>query len=818
MPITSTPAYRARDTEQTKDIVLVVKIDGLDTILSNRPLFSPAYYGAPGLVYGMLDLVYGGGSVVDASVDYRDILSLDGSTMTVSQKLEPEQGRASVSQFTLGFIDKDEFVTRLCTPGELIPDVLGAAFEVFIGYKGLAYPEEFLRVFRGYVTSINYNAGMYQFQLSDPNMKRRQRIFTDATTVLTSSIDAVTTAISVDSVSGFYSQATIPDSSISLLLRIDDELISYTAATGTMFAGGQRGFDGTVAVPHDVDSTVTAAFQMTGNVIDLALKLMLSGWESDWISGEPIVSLGVAPDTTAIVFPEGVDVIQDYGLVVGDSVTVTGAAIGNNGTRLITAIYDSATTTNNIVSTGATFTAEPTTSGTVGFTSQYNTFPVLAGLKLKPTDVDIEGHQNIKTTWVGGADYSYSFIIQGAENSGKTFIESELYLPVGLYSLTRRGLLSVGITKPPVGQAPRVTLNADNVLDPSKIRTQRAINNRKFFNRVDYSYDEDVNGEFLSYTSTIDSNSLSVIGLAQTLPIKSRGGRTGTTSNVFGRQANLILSRYKNGALVIDLEVTYGAGNLLEAGDVIILTDDGQLQIPNYETGQRLLGSQFFEVEDRQLDLKSGKVKLRLISGIGAATTDRFGIVSPSSLITGGSSSAVVITGSYGATTGTEWTKWIDYIGQDVTVHNADWTHVGTVTLAAVTGSPPNVFQFSSSLGFTPASGYIVDIPYYPTSTDPSYYATYKNTYVFADPQVAVTSGTSSTVFDVGGGDIAKFFVGSIIRVHNATFSNSSSDTTITGISGTTITVGTALGFTPTAGDKVELIGFADQQAGYRMV
>lgn len=842
MPIQATPNYIAGNALQTKQIVVVVSITGLDDVFISTQMSngSGATYG-DGSTYGMFGLYYGNtfSSVFDAGGAVRDILSVERSSMTISQKVEPEQGRASVSQFSLSFIDKDTFMTQLISPGIIIPEIMGAEVFVRLGYAGLFYPSDYLTVFRGYVSGVTSNAGMVTLQLSDPNLKRRQQIFNSNTTLLTGNlIVEATSTVPVTSTTGLYATVQGPTGTQGASLtyvQIDSEIISYdsTAMTGTSLVGATRGALGTTIAIHASGASVSTIVAITDTAMNLALQFMLSGWGGPWLSDVAIKNIGTVEGIGAVAnkiqLPDGVSAVDDYNLVEGDGFAISGAATGgNDGNFQIVAIQNNGAYTNNVLVLqtylGASpgFTAETNTAAVAALRSQYDVLPLDCGLKLTPKDVDVVSHIAIQQTWTSSPSYSYKFTITAAESSGKTFLESQVYLPIGCYSLTKRGQLSVGITKPPVGGASVVTLNADNILNPESIRLSRALNNRKFFNQIQFQYDVQLDGTYSSTFVTFDSVSLSLIGFLNTLPITSTGGTTDLgTGSIFENQANLLLSRYSKGAQLIELTVNYGAGNLIEAGDLVIINDNGTLQVANLTNGTRNLGTQYFEVENRSLDIKTGNVKLTLVSGIGAQTTDRFGIVSPSSILAGvQTSSQITISDSYGALyPGNEPKKWVGYIGQLVTVHSADYSVTGTTYLVSQDTTNQYIMNLSPPLSFTPAADYVLDIPDYPTSTDPLVQAVYKNTFAFADPQVAVVSGASDTFFDVGAGDIAKFFVGSIIVVHNTSFSVLSPECVVLEKIGNTVVTSTSLGFTPAAGYLVELIGFSyDGGAAYRFV
>lgn len=849
MPIQATQDYKDQNTLQKKQIIVVVKIDGLDDVFSSSQISDIMHVYGDGSSYGDTGLLYGGGvfdSVFSAGGIVRDYLSVDKSTLAISQKVEPEQGRASVSQFSLTFIDKDSYMTQLVSPGIILPEILGREVTVFLGYADLIYPTDFLTVFRGYVSGVTSIAGLVTLQLSDPNLKRRQQLFSDYTTTLSAGVDASVTTIPITSAGGLsgapglYMSVTAGNgdtSDVITYIQIDDEIISYDPANvspnDTSLLGVTRGALGTTAILHDVAAPVAQIISLSDTAINLALQIMLSGWGGYWKTGVEIKNVGyidgIGATPTKIQMPDGVDAADTYGLVEGDYITLDGSAYGPNiGNFLIVAMSDAVGYTNNVLTLetniGGTpaFTSDLDTTGTGSLRSQYDVLPLNCGLKLTPKDVDVAGHVSLQQTWLSDPGYSYRFLITESDSSGKTFLESQIYLPIGCYSLTKRGQLSVGITRPPVGGAAVVTLDQDNVIDPEKIRETRALNNRKFFNQVQFQYDERLDGTFESSYITFDSASLSLIGFLNTLPITSRGGRTSLrTNDIFQNQANLLLGRYARGAQLIEMTVNYGAGNLIEAGDLVIVTDDGNLQVANFATGTRDLGTQYFEVENRTLNIKTGNVQLTLVSGIAAQTTDRFGIISPSSILAGiQDASQITISDSYGAIfPGNEPKKWKPYIGQLITIHSADYSVTGTTTLVSQDAINQYIMNLSPPLSFTPAAGYIVDIPDYPVSVDPLSSAMYKNTFAFADPRIGITGGSSGTVFTVASGDISKLFAGATILVHNSTFSILSDEVKVVSAVGTTVTVDTDLGFTPASGQYVELVGFsADGGAAYRFL
>lgn len=830
MPLNPNSNYLLQVPAAVQRVVIIAEIVGVPYYFSTTAGLSVEEFDHYGdsIFYGDVGLVYGGERLSMDNI--KPYLMLDGSSLTISQKLEPEQGRASVTQLSLAFIDKDGYMTKVLSPGVIIPDVLGATVNVYLGYSGLTFPSDFLRVFRGVVSDVRSQIGKVTISLSDPNIKRRQTLFSAPKGSLSADIDSSVTTIPVTNPSVFYASILGPnggvDPATKQYVKIEDEFIQYTGISGSTLTGCTRGSRGTTAAAHTNTTEVDGFIQIQDNAMSLALKLMLSGWDGPFVSGVSLLALGENPDTgpqaQSIAFPSGVDVCDTYGLVLGDYITISGASNpANNGNYVITGFVTVSGTTNNVVKcASATFITENPANALGALRSQFDTLPVDCGLGLAPSDVDVAGHIELRRTFLNSTNYTYQFLIADQEQSGKTFIESEIYLPIGCYSLTKRGQLSVGLTHPPIGEATLPILNENNILEPQNVVVSRGTNNRKFFNDIRYEYDEDDAGNFNSILSDIDSASLSVIGLASQLPITSRGAKTAVgTNNILTKQAQLLLTRYKTGAVLIDLKTNWKTGSLIEAGDVVAVQDGGKLQLSNFQDGSKDLGFQLYEVQDRRLDMRTGNVTLQLVAGVGGSASDRFGLISPSSTIASGTTSQITIQDSYGSVyPGNEPLKWVNYVGQRVLVHSSDYTQSQEVTFVSQDPVNAYIMNLSPNLGFTPAAGYVLDISPYPTSADPIIDAMYKSQFAFWDPYVQVATGISTTQLTVGPGDAAKFLVGAYVRVHNGSFTQDSGDLRVTAVSGVTITVSASMGFTPTSSDFIDLIGFADSGGAYRIL
>src|SRR5581483_226998 len=271
--------YQNFNTQQSKNPVLVVTIAGINDIFSSAPVYTIVKYGDPGITYGEAGLVYGGlrpYSVLlngGAVSNFRDIISLDGSSFQISQTLEPEQGRASISQLSIAFLDVDGYMSQVVSPGVLIPEILGAQVEVFLGFSQISYPDDFLTIFKGVVTSVTAGPGLITLGLSDPSVKRRTQLFYCQQTSVSSAVMAGDTTINVVSNVGFFAQIVAPDGSIwpfagnpvcFTYIKIDDEWIECqpNSMNTTQFIVVNRGARGTTAASHAIGAAVNAGLQI----------------------------------------------------------------------------------------------------------------------------------------------------------------------------------------------------------------------------------------------------------------------------------------------------------------------------------------------------------------------------------------------------------------------------------------------------------------------------------------------------------------------------------------------------------------------------
>lgn len=531
-------------------------------------------------------------------------------------------------------------------------------------------------------------------------------------------VNAADTTIHVDDTTGFLVAGTGPDggsdSSMMFYVRIDDELIQYTGTTSTTLTGCTRGCLGTTAASHETAAGVDSFIRLTGNFLDLALKLMLSGVNGYFKEDIAISSINNV-DTNALFF-SGVYVEEEYGLRVGDYVTtVDNDDAGNNFALKQILSLDSDTTGSWIIIDGVTTVLDLSPAGTVKFRSQYDVFGADAGFGMAPYEVDVAQHLDLQRLFFSSFDLD---IYIKDTIQGKEFLEKEIYLPAACYGVPRKARSSVAFHIGPIPGSDIPIIDQDAIVDPSKIQIKRSIG-RNFYNTVVVAYDENaLDDKFASVSISDSEDSRTRIPKPGTraLIIKSKGLRTSSSGDLHAQSAaERRLLRYQYGAEYIEgLQLQYASGFTIEIGDLVLFDGEG-LEMSDTTNGTRAFGQRFFEVINKTLDIVNGRVSVSMID-TSYSTDVRYGLIGISSMIASGASTTnfTIEEHFFSVFGASEWKKWARYTSPVVQVRSGATVNTNRV----ITGITGNSIQVSPPLTFTPAAGDIMELDTYANQTD----------------------------------------------------------------------------------------------------
>jgi hypothetical protein len=692
---------------------IALEIDGLSTIIGARLLRETVRIGEPDLEIGdpeLSDLAFYIGEDYAFS-DQESIINFSGTSTSIKQTLNTDKGEgSSVSSLNVALLD-DGFATRLITPGELLTDILARKVRVYMAPdESATWPNDYVLIFRGIISDVDARPGSISLALTSPESKKRSTLFKPVETKLNGAINSSVTTLTLDSTTNVFQKILGPagtyDSSFSSYVRIDDEIIRFDAVSGVTLTGCTRGQLGTTAASHSDNANVTTFYRLTGNPMDLALKLMLSGFQGAYLSGVSATSFESVdgdPIANSIWF-QGINVAEKYGLSIGDYVTTTGATNGANNTSLKT-ISDIQVDDDGsyIVLNGVTFVTEATTSAVCSFRSKYDTIP--DGMKMGGDEVDVEEHTSLFGLFFSG--YELDFYLK-EEINGREFLEKEIYLPIACYSVPRKARASVGYHIGPLPGETTVTLDETNVKNPDTIRLRRSIS-RNFYNEVIYKYEESATEDRLKsgYIAIAADSKTQIPAGNKTLIIEARGFRDILSGDNLAAQASSRrLKRYKFGAEVVSLSTLFETGFAVEIGDIVIY-DGSSNQLPDIKTGLKGMAPRLFEVQNKTLDLKNGDIQIELVDTNFSVDT-RYGLISPASSIESGTSTTRFKIPS------ADVPKWSRFTSTAVVVRNLSGSTIGNSIVQNI--SADGTVVVSPALSFTPTIGMLMELSTYITS------------------------------------------------------------------------------------------------------
>lgn len=695
---------------------LVLCIDGVDTKYGVLNITKVIRIGDP-------DLFIDGTWVIGGFRSLEDQLSafsLDGSTTTIKQQLDIDKGRgSSISSMEIALIDFNKAISELVSPGVIVEDVLGRRCQVYLGFAdNTSFPEDYIVIFRGIVDDIKAEQGVVKLNIAHPDQKKRQRVYPKIETQLDGAIDASQTTIDVVTTSNYLLRTSgpdgVPDTSFSSYIKIDDEIIEYTGLTATSFTGCVRGSLGTIAATHDDEATAESYYRLEGNVIDLALKIMLSGWQGSNFEDIEVSNFNILGDGSSVsnaIYISGVNIETNYGMTVGDYITTTGATNGaNNVTNKLITELSVDDLGSYIVIDGVSFVDEVDSPAVMEVRSQYDTLP--AGLKMSTDEVDIAEHLRIQQLFL--SSFNYDFYLKDTIENALEFLEQQIYKPAGAYSIPRKARSSLGYFVGPLPSASTIILNDTNITNPNKLKIRRTIN-KNFFNTIVYKYEVDpLEDKYLRGILTASGDSLNRIPIGtRALVIEAEGMR----QSLFGSNnaqiaSNRRIDRFKFGSEFLEsVNITYEYGFNIEIGDIIIL-DGSNLNLIDSTTGERNKPPKFFEIINKTLNIKSGLVTLDLID-TGFDGFQRYGLIGISSRVKEGiSNTRFVIEKAYRSPYGaSEYKKWDRFSLTRVKVRSNDFTT--RYAQSYITNISGNIITVSDDLGFTPLAGDIMELSQY---------------------------------------------------------------------------------------------------------
>lgn len=816
------------------DLQLIVEIDEIDLFFGVTPVRTlwkidnnRIRVDDPGLFVD--------GTVMDPNS--KDVIDPTASTKSISQQLEIEKGVSSVSSIKVRIGDFQGIATTLFSP-TATTDILGRGCTVYVGFKAGSHPEDSIRIFDGLIDDCTFGPTFADLNISHPEQFKRQAIFPkwegEIKNALSANRNAGETAQTPDPVvlglnsmdgllempntHGFYNY-----------FKLDTELVRFQFvdfAQNRLLVLKERSAFDTDRLNHAIDDSIESFYFINAHPIDLTLMLLCSNkaGESDFYASglrASSVEILTTGDYRLRIRALRSEVIK-YNLQIEDMITLErdgqGSYPANNLDRLIIISAIEFTDTEALIySNTANLVNDAVNPYTFKATSRWNVLPDGCGIPNRY--IDFEEFARIKSLHASELAKAEIFLKDTVEDA-KEFIDQVVLRPQGLYTLPRKGRISIGKTSPPIATKETKTLNNKNVLNAKDIQIKRTIN-RNFYNGVIYKYQEDpTEDRFNLNVVNIDSQSFQRIKVGnRPLIVEARSLRkSDDTTKVITTQTKRLLERYKFAAEFIpSVVVDFETGINIDIGDTVI-ADFKKLSVADITSGSRDFDPRLMEVTNKELNITQGKISLELTSTI-FEVDGRYATISPSSTVKGISGTGVILLEKSFSRRNepNEKGKWDQYIGQKIIVRSPDWTVVlnGLIGALSTNSDGLEITGLSSS----PLPGYIIESPKYDDSSGSSMNF-WKRVHAYVNPTVKVLDQISPTVIQVHSADIGKFRVGAVLFVHKPDYSSRSPEVTVKELNETThqISVSAQLGYTVTNDDLIELIGFKDKGLPYRIV
>jgi len=790
-----------------------LEIEGLGTIFGAQPVFEFTEWDSSTTSWDDPDIRWDGLSVRPDSLS---VIDLDQSTKTIKQQIFPDKGgSSSLPSVNIALVDLNNEVAQILAFDNL-GEILGRKADYYIGFKQGAYPEDAIAIYRGVVVDFYTQNGTVMVTVAHPENLKRQAIFQQYLSNISGAITDVQTVFNVTSTLDI-----IPNQdTATTLFRVDDEIMQLVSIDSGVQITVLRGQQGTTAVAHDDDVEILSLQQLIDKPIPLALKMMLSN------DGNTFFNSFDLPKSVNFVSVSEPDILNSFqfdyfdiqlrtGLVVGDTIRVTtGVNAGDFTIKTFGTLENG-----SFIVVNETLITETDFTDDFQYRSQFNVLP--DGLGMLPNNVDVQGHLDIQNSFPTNF-VSYTFQLKDTIDNAKEFLDQEVYFPQGLYTINRKARSSCKLVTPPFSSDIVPTIDIDNITNIGDIRQRRSLH-KYLYNIIRYDYSPDIlEDKFLAKDIILSQTSLDRIkGGKKQMLIESNGLVKGLpTTSALNQITERIIDRYRFAPTYFEgIEVKYAAGFNLEVGD--ILPFGGQAsKIVDLNTGTRGVNEQLFEVINTSLNIKTGQIKLDLLS-TSFSIRVRNAVVSLTSGLSDASTTTrlnlvtIVDTGEFL----NEAAKWEEFVGENVRVFKTDYTDDETVVFTGIDPSDSNIMLVSPALSFVPGSSHQVGIPEY-NDIDADTDNDYKIRFAHWDAQVIVSVSDTATSFSVSNpGDLA---VDSEIYVHSPDYTSDSFEEetifTVVSIVGPVVTLDNALNFTPQVGDIVEYSDFLDGGFPYSLI
>lgn len=789
---------------------IILDIEGLDLIFGATPIFKTLEWDDNQAFW---DSGLNWDSVIEDE-NSRDYINLQGTTNTISSQIAPDKGNtSSISTVNIAIVDKNGEVSKALS-FDNINEILGRKALFSLGFQQGRYPQDAQKIFSGVVVDFYTDAGNVMVSLASSQSLQRQLFLEKHQTVLTAAIDNVQTTIDVADTSLFYQS----QDALTLYLKVDDELMRVDSIDSATQLTVTRAQLNTVANAADIETECESFYRLQGKPLDLARKIMLSSAGNEFFTSlDTPKSINFVDVTTsiqnAIIF-DYYDIQDKTGLTVGDTVRLNSAS--NTGDYTIDE-FGTLENGDSFIVVNETLVTENEYTNDFFYRSKWNTLST--GLGMLTNEVDVEQFDSIASAF-GSNFVDYDLYIKDSIDDCQEYLNKQIMFGQGLYPVIRKSRSSIKFVVPPFSSDVIDTLGTNAILNADKIKQRRSAH-KYLYNTYVYRYNVDsLEDKYLSGKVVLSASSLDRISLGKKqLKVESDGLRNNAETNtVIDNIIQRFVDRYQFAPVYYEnVEVKYKDGYAIEIGDIVPFGGADLKQI-DLSSGARGSEARLFEVINKSLNVKNGRIKLTLLE-TSFEINARYATVSLASNI-GNTSTASRIKLELTNDTeefARETDKWQPFEGLRARIRSFDYTDDETVTLIGVDPSNSEYLLLETPLSFVPNSNHVIEVPEY-DNTSKDIDAEYKLRFAYLNAQAVITNVTDNQTFEVDDG--SRLAIGSKIYVHSEDFSRDSfdDDIEIANIVGNIVELNQALSFTPQINDLLDGSDYLDGGFKYSII
>ena len=745
--------------------------------------------------------------------DSKAYITTRGTTKSVSETLLVDEGGAgSVSNMTIALVDVNREVGRDLS-FDNIGDPLGKKANIYFTVAGGIYPQDALEIMRGTVQQIDHKAGLIAVNVKHPAAKKRQPIIEIYNNETTAAIDAVTTSIPVRTSNPFVESGDI----LTSYIKIDDEIMEVVSKTDTTFTVIRERLN-TIAAPHDNEAAVESIHYLNERPIPLNLKILHSNenntsWETEFKINalNQLSNVNIVPGAILIDY---YDIQERLGIVIGDFVELVGTSY--DGTYAVTD-FGTLDTGKSYLVVDSPLGVELGLDLNLKVKSKYNVLPNGAGLSMFMDEINTERFEEIESLYFASFQAINRKVDESIEEA-KVWLD-EMFKNQALYNIPEGPRVSCRYTTAPLSIESLPILNETTLKNVTKIIQTRSTH-KYYKNGIIYRYNElPSESKFIDKELTFSPESNTRISDEKKYQVIEEGGlpRGGASRQAIQRISSKMLNRYKFAAkLVKNVKTLFKTGLQINVGSIVWFGGEN-LQLTNLDTGERDLPLEQYEVIAKDINYLNGDCTLTLLQ-TNFSLDGLFGVFSPASKLTASSTvNRLFLKQMFeGCPIEDERDKWTDLIGSKIRVRSPDFSFDEVGVIDRFDQVDQTAIYLEDDLSFAPGEDYIIELADYSNYLTDSDIDNYVRTkYTFTMPSDLVTGVTNSQIFDVS--DASKFAVGMEVTIHNDDYTDDSSSAFIDDITGSTITLDSALDITIEIGDRLEVLSFTSEK-GYRLV